>query len=355
MDSSIGESVPVFLTDLLPPEEKKVSKRVKKGKPQNWDTRKQYTVQVQTILQTGDKRHKKLATRVNACANLLNFGWVQSLEAGVNELKFKSAYFCRVRTCPICQWRRSQMLLARFFQAFPRIQADYPTIRYVFLTLTVANCPTKDLKATIKTMNKAWDRLAKRRGFPAIGFIRSLEITKETDTYDKVTKKLLRKARPDYAHPHFHILLALPPSYFSRNYISTEKWALLWQESLRIDYTPICDVRIVKPKYDTKNATTGDSVENNAINDINSIKAAIAEVLKYTVKPADMVKDSAFLLELVNQLHNVRSVSLGGIFKHYMQELDDDAEGDILEPSENNAGGLYFGWRQPVKRYQLKP
>lgn len=336
MDSSIGESVPVFLTDLLPSEEKKAKKN---KKPQNWDTRKDYTVQVADLLDTGEIRHQKLSARVSQCANVLNFGWVQS------ELKFKGAQFCRVRTCPVCQWRRSQMLLARFFEAFPRIKADYPTTRYVFLTLTVKNCPVSELRATVQHMSKSWDRLAKRKAFPAIGFVRSLEVTKETDTYDKVTKKLIRKARPNYAHPHFHILLALKPSYFSRGYLSTSDWAAMWQNALKADYVPVCDVRIVKAK---KADSEGDSEA------IDGIKAAIVEVVKYTVKPSDMVQDGGFLIALVEQLHKIRAVSLGGIFKEYLAEQEEQEEEDQGgEESDQNQGGLYFGWRSNVKRYAM--
>lgn len=330
MDSSIDESVPVFLTDLLAPEEKKG----KKGKAQNWDTRKNYTETVSGILDSGTVRHQKLSARMQECAKLLIFGWAL-VEAGVNELKFRQAWFCRVRTCPICQWRRSQMLLARFFDAFPRIREDYPTTRYVFLTLTVANCSVTELKETIKAMNKAWDRLAKRKVFPAIGYIRSLEVT---------------RAKDGKAHPHFHILLALKPTYFVRgNYLSTEKWAELWQNSLRADYMPVCDVRIVKARKSDKR----DSGQSES--ELEGIKAAIVEVIKYTVKPADMVKDEAFLLELVNQLHKVRSVSLGGIFKHYLQEEDESEESGEENQEIDTDCGLAFGWRQTVKRYQLNP
>lgn len=335
MDLSTGESVPVFLTDLLPSEEKKAKKN---RKPQNWDTRKDYTVQVADLLEKGNPRHQKLSARVSQCANVLNFGWVQS------ELKFKGAQFCRVRTCPVCQWRRSQMLLARFFEAFPRIKADYPTTRYVFLTLTVKNCPVGELRATVQHMSKAWNNLTKRKAFPAIGFVRSLEVTKETNTYDKTTKKLIRQARPNYAHPHFHVLLALKPSYFAgKNYLSTADWAALWQNALKADYTPVCDVRIVKAN---KSDSEGDSEA------IDGIKAAIVEVVKYTVKPSDMVQHSGFLIALVEQLHNIRAVSLGGIFKEYLAEQEDEQGGEQTEQLDNE-GGLHFGWRQTVKRYQL--
>lgn len=331
-----------FLTDVLPKEEAKT----KKGKkPQNWDTRKQYAVQVGDILNTGTTRHKKLATRVYDCANLLNFGWVKTLELGVHELKLIHAHFCRARTCPVCQWRRQQMLLHRFFKALPRILADYPTTRYIFLTMTVKNCPVTELRVTILHMNKSWERLSKRKAFPAIGFVRTLEITKETDTYDKTTKKIIRKARPNYAHPHFHILLAVKPSYFGGNYLSTAKWAELWQHALRADYTPVCDVRIVK----IKKADLSESAS-----DFDGIKAAIVETIKYTVKPADMVQDADFLLSLVDQLHNIRAMALGGIFKDYLKEEEEDEEEGEEEPEEPTQG-MRFGWISSVKRYQLKP
>lgn len=327
MDKSIGESVPVFLTDLLPKEEKK-GKKVKK--PQNWDTRKTFTNQVSDILDGGSVRHQKLSTRMQECAKLLIFGWALVSE-GVSELKFRKAHFCRVRNCPVCQWRRSQMLLARFFEAFPRIRTDYPTTRYVFLTLTVKNCPVTELRETIQHMNKAWNRLACRKAFPAIGYIRSLEVTRGKD---------------GSAHPHFHILLALKPSYFvGRNYLSTAKWSELWQNALRADYTPICDIRIVKSRKQAENAVEGE---------IDGIRSAIAEVFKYTVKPSDMVQDADFLLELVNQLHKLRAVSLGGIFKDYLQEVEEeDQTGE--ESEEQTENGLAFGWRNNLKRYQLNP
>uniref|UniRef100_UPI003AF00406 protein rep n=1 Tax=Microcystis aeruginosa TaxID=1126 RepID=UPI003AF00406 len=39
-------------------------------------------------------------------------------------LKLHSARFCRVRLCPVCQWRRSMMWRARFLKALPKICAD---------------------------------------------------------------------------------------------------------------------------------------------------------------------------------------------------------------------------------------
>ena len=220
MDNSTVDIIPIFrdgaepfLTDHVKDDNlKQQEKYGKKVKRVNWDTRKGFAVRVQQMLSTGDSNHQRQAIRIKTCAETLQFGWVN------NELKFKNAFFCTVRNCPMCQWRRSKMWVARFFDAFPRIYNDYPTMRYILLTLTVKNCSINELRQTIQLMNYSWDKLTKYKAFPALGFVRSLEVTRETDTHDKKTKQLIRKGRSDYAHPHFHVILAVPNSYFSRNY-----------------------------------------------------------------------------------------------------------------------------------------
>lgn len=255
------------------------------------------------------------------------------------------------------------MWVGRFYHAFPRIYADHPEWRYVMLTFTMRNCPVLDLRKTVQAMNSAWQRMIQRKAWPAEAFIRSLEVT--------------RKPEDGSAHPHFHCLLALPPSYFAgRNYLSTAKWATLWQEALRIDYTPVCHVRVVKPKpweklrresplglsevmmdeirsavlYEADSGlAAGYDPLNNAfqVTPWEGIKAAIAEVIKYTVKPNDMLSDPAWLLELSSQLRNSRAVAIGGEFRKYFD--DEDPEGLITEgqpEQEENHGGLLFGWRE---------
>jgi len=286
----------------------------------------------------------------------------------------------------------------------------------------VVNVPIDELRATVQAMNKAWKRLSERKIFPALGFVRSLEVTKETDTYDKKTKKLIRSARPNYCHPHFHIILALPASYFGGNYLSTAKWAELWQHALRSDYTPVCDVRLVKSKprvkdgsmvafeaivndlraalavfHATETETALESLTDAIVaarnNDITALftalentqkncttanlpriqalvvalkafesdtvtaglQAAILETIKYTVKPSDLVQDSAWTLALVDQLHNTRAVALGGIFKDFLQEKEEEDELDESDDQQDDTNALCFGWRSKIKRYQQKP
>ncbi|WP_164045311.1 protein rep, partial [Serratia marcescens] len=74
--------------------------------------------------------------RVGACSGILRFGWSTNTETGETRLRLRDARFCRVRHCPICQWRRSMMWQARFYQSLPKIVAEYPGARWLFLTLT---------------------------------------------------------------------------------------------------------------------------------------------------------------------------------------------------------------------------
>ena len=263
------------------------------------------------------------------------------------------------------------MWVARFYHAFPKIYADHPDLRYVLLTLTVRNCPVLKLRETIREMNNAWQRLIQRKIWPAAGFVRSLEIT---------------RAKDGAAHPHYHCLLAVPPSYFNgRKYISTAKWAEMWREALRIDYTPICDVRLVKPKKWEKLRQTSplglqevlmDEVRSAIISPeaynegggrefydsdfealqptpVEVLLSSITEVIKYAVKPADMVADPDWLLALADELRNARSVAVGGILRQYLSEeepqnLVTENEDEIM----NNPGGVLFGWREQYNRYK---
>ncbi|MFO5558388.1 protein rep, partial [Klebsiella pneumoniae] len=73
--------------------------------------------------------------------------------------------FCRVLHCPVCEWRRALMWQARFYQSLPRIVADYPDARWMFLTLTVRNCAIGELGETLNRINMAFQRLKDRKEF----------------------------------------------------------------------------------------------------------------------------------------------------------------------------------------------
>jgi len=67
----------------------------------------------------------RYAWRVKMCSELLEFRLVSQSEESL-EFKLSNARFCRVRHCPVCQWRRSLMWKAKAYKILPQVIADYP-------------------------------------------------------------------------------------------------------------------------------------------------------------------------------------------------------------------------------------
>ena len=155
-------------------------------------------------------RHHRYAERVENCSQVLGFSHAP-LADKKNKLKLTNAWFCRVRFCPVCQWRRSLAWQAKVYQALPALLRDYPDTRFLFMTLTIRNCEVRNLRATLDTMGKAWQRLTQLRTWPARGWVRAVEIT--------------RSQRDRSAHPHYHCLLMVAPRYFQGDYLKQEQWA----------------------------------------------------------------------------------------------------------------------------------
>jgi len=271
------------------------------------------------------------AGRISECAQLLTYA-LKATDDGDIKLKLREARFCRVRHCLVCQWRRSLMWRARFFKALPEIHAKYPTGRWIFLTLTVSNCELSKLRETLTWMNAAWSKLTRRKNFPALGFVKSVEVTRSLD---------------GTAHPHFHCLMFVPASYFSHKYISQADWANLWQSCLKTDYTPIVDIRAVKLKKTPLNS------KPDPLN--KAMAQAVCETLKYAVKPSDLLADPKWLDELTKQLQKTRAISIGGCLKEFFSEDDpeDLINGDIEEDEKTEDDTyLFFNWSTIVSRYK---
>lgn len=265
---------------------------------------------------------KQYATRIDFCSQLLDFRLVPDVDQGELKLKLSSARFCRVRTCPVCQWRRSLMWKAKAYKVLPKIVKDFPTHRWLFVTLTVKNCQITELKDTLTWMNKSWQRLTQLKAFPAEGWLRSTEVTRGKD---------------GSAHPHFHTLILVKPGYFGKNYIKQAEWVEMWRRSLRIDYNPVLDVQAVKKGQQPMQL--------------------VPELLKYCVKESDLVVDREWFIELTRQLHKMKAVVVGGVLRQYLRELENEPE-DLIGKDEEGEGDLdeghlYFGWKRRDKKYKL--
>jgi plasmid rolling circle replication initiator protein Rep len=214
------------------------------------------------------------------------------------------------------------MWKAKAYKVLPKIVKDFPTHRWLFVTLTVKNCQISELKETLTWMNKSWQRLTQLKAFPAEGWLRSTEVT---------------RGRDGSAHPHFHCLLMVKPGYFGKNYLKQSEWVEMWQRSLRIDYNPVLDVQAVKKGEQPMQL--------------------VPELLKYCVKESDLVVDREWFIELTRQLHKMKAVVVGGVLRQYLRELENEPEDLIGEDEKRegdlNEGHLYFGWKQKLKKYKL--
>lgn len=214
------------------------------------------------------------------------------------------------------------MWKAKAHKLLPKVVEHFPKHRWLFLTLTVKNCPIADLKDSLAKMHQGFKRLTKLKAWTIEGWIKSTEVTRGKDSS---------------AHPHFHCLLLVPASYFSgQDYLSQDRWTELWQQCMRLDYKPMVHVKAIAKHHDPR--------------------VIIPEILKYQVKESDLVRDRAWFLELTRQLHKTRAVAVGGLLKQYLKELEEEPEdliGQSDEPESLDEGSLYFEWQSQKKRYFL--
>lgn len=262
-----------------------------------------------------DSQFKDYYQRIIDCGNVLRF------EIVCGKLKLLSARFCRIRYCSVCQWRRSLQWKARAYKTIPSVVSDFPKDRWLFLTLTVKNCPVDCLRETLNEMHLSFKRLTKLKEWYVRGWIKSTEVTLGQD---------------GLAHPHFHCLLMVPASYFSGSYyLSHDKWVELWQRSLRVNYVPVVDIKTIK------------KADNPTI--------LIPEILKYQTKADDLTADRDWLIELTKQLHKTREIAIGGLLKSYMRQLEENLEEPIQENKEIvscDRETFYFSWNRSNKTYQ---
>lgn len=314
-------------------------------KDSRWDDKRFQADRFKALYQ--GTKYECYAVRIAECSCRLLFAF-QVNDTGLCNLKLQAAKFCRVRLCPVCQDRRSMMWRGKAFKILPKVLEDFPKARFIFLTLTVKNCPLPELRETLDKMHKAWMRLTKRKEFAAIdGWIKSVEVTRGHD---------------DTAHPHYHCLLMVKSSYFTGDrYVSQERWSEAWKNSLRIEYNPIVDVRAVKPKKGTPE-------DEQQL----AVMAAIVETIKYTSKPSDVLQEDKlssvaaiasnqeWLLGLTEQLHKTRAIATGGVLKQYLKLLEDEPE-DLIHVDENGlteadpeSPRILFGWRERARRYAME-
>lgn len=269
------------------------------------------------------------ALRVADCGSFLEF------HVAGTEKKLHRANFCKDRLCPMCNWRRSLKIFRQVSQIMDSLERE--KYRFLFLTLTVKNCPADTLPDTVQMLFDGWRYLShKNKVFRSTvcGSFRSLEVTRNHETGE--------------FHPHFHVILAVRSDYFyGRNYMTQVQWSELWRSACDLAYDPIVHVQTVK----------GELREDGSAD----LGKAVAEVAKYAVKSSDyLAREPDERLESVaaflSALSGRKLVSLTGCFREAgrLLVLDDMEDGDLVHVDDDTLREdvaymvVRYGWRNGV-------
>jgi plasmid rolling circle replication initiator protein Rep len=277
----------------------------------DWQTQKLKSLAVSKVFKTDSKTMLGRSKRIFECAFTLEFAYNSA-----GERRLKRVWFCKDRMCPMCQKRRSLVVFHQVKNVCTAISEDFPTYKYLLLTLTVPNVKIDDLPSKITEMTKAWKRLTLRKEFAEAtkGWFRTLEVT-------------YNAKRDDY-HPHYHILVCVPPSFFKRHYIRQSRWLSLWQEAMRDHSITQVDVRTIKPNPKKQGS--------------DAISSAAAEVGKYATKPSDYLVETStedryravanVVQGLAESLTRRKLVAFGGVMLKYSKLLNlQDVESDSVD------------------------
>lgn len=264
------------------------------GKKRKWNLHKQNNLKLvelykQAIKISPNVISPKRLQDLADCASQLEY-----LQDAEGNKKLYKTYFCRVRLCPMCQWRRSLKLFSQVSKITDYINQNNQ-VRYLFITLTQKNCCGSELVQEINKINKSFSLLVDKtkRVQPAtkfkkmlLGYIKSTEVT-----YNPKTKTY---------HPHLHCIFAVQGEYFNKeNYINKNSWRAIWADLLKVDYLPQVNVQAIKPARQQK---------------------AVAELAKYPAKVSSILnlpqaQAVQVIIDLTTLCYKRRFVAFGGIFK----------------------------------------
>lgn len=283
-----------------------------RGKKRKW---KEYKTMNECLSNVYLDFDNKKASRLADCCTQLAY----NIDAD-GKKHLHSANLCRIRLCPLCAWRRSLRLYSDAMKCIDYLNSQH-NYQYLFVTLTVKNCNRDELVNTIDKLYSAVKKLDRRKEISAwAGWIRNLEVTHNID---------VTSSSYDTYHPHFHQLVAVKGSYFTRgNYISKRKLRSLWADCLGItddDYRQSLQINI-KRCY-------------------SSTPKQIAEVSKYASKASEYIIADDYNLSvdtvrtLDDALRNRRLINYAKCFREAKQHLKitDIEQADLIHIDDDNS------------------
>lgn len=261
---------------------------------------------------------QSMSVKIRHCLDQVGFQLVQD-DADNLDVRIVSGLFCRLRWCPVCQWRKSRLLFRQNILVYDWI-CQQSKHYFQFLTITVPNVPLSDLRSTCRKMSACWNKFltyAGRKGFNFDGGYKALEIT-----YNAVA---------DTFHPHYHVILSTPAGIWLP---SSFEFTDLWSDC----YGCPC------------------------VTDLHSVRSApgqagsaVAEVSKYIVKYKSFDGfDWSRFPDLFSSVSGLRFTSSFGIWKKARKVLDlpDIETCDLLE-DPSDAVTYSFHWDELLRSYSF--
>lgn len=258
---------------------------------------------------------EKTLCRIRECSTLPELATPEDFS------KFKKigGHTCRNAFCPVCQMyqsRRDSLKIGAVMDWMHETRG----MEFIAATLTVPNVRGHGLKLKLAEISSAFRNLVKRlnrKNTVFHGFARKLEVTYNKEPRitramwygDGKRKKPMKgyfaerglkitDPNPNYGtyHPHFHVVFAVVPSYFtSRDYVPQEQWLEMWRETMR---DPSITQVHVQRCYKTK-GTSGD---------------ATFEIAKYVAKDSDYLHSQEVFNVFYESLKGCRRLTFGGLF-----------------------------------------
>ncbi len=252
------------------------------------------------------------AEKVTVCGTELHYRVFQDNTTP----KLFFANFCKDRLCRMCTWRRSKKIFGQVSSIMDVLENE--GYAFVFASLTIRNGSSENLAFMLNEIqsafNKFLQRVPIRKAFK--GVFKTVEITRNE-----------KRIRSIEWHPHIHMIIAVNKSYFSsRYYISHDMLMRIWRDCCRLDYDPFVEIHKIRPR-ELNNSEDGEM----------SLKGAVLEVSKYTLKGCDYLSgDDRDIDRAVSLLGDVltgrRLCSFTGVFKKVAKQLklDDMIDGDLV-------------------------
>jgi plasmid rolling circle replication initiator protein Rep len=160
----------------------------------------------------------KYAERMRDCCSKIKF-----LECPNGYMRFKDARFCRVRGCPMCEWRRSRYVAKVVCRASVATLEQYPKLHPILFHFPFLECDANQIKQSLNTLKMGWGKLSSLKLWKAKckSHVCLTAINLVPDT-QKISISM-------------HCIAFMPSSFWTGASRTSQKMlSQTWQESLRV-------------------------------------------------------------------------------------------------------------------------